>query len=46
MRRALVITDPGVAATGIPQRVAEQMARFGIEAGMFGGVHVERPTRA
>ena len=43
VRRALVITDPGVAATGIPQRVAEQMARFGIEAGMFGGVHVE-PT--
>lgn len=41
--RALVVTDPGVAATGIPQRVADQMARFGIEARVFDGVHVE-PT--
>lgn len=41
--RVLVITDPGVAATGTPQRVAEQMARFGIEAHVFDGVHVE-PT--
>ena len=43
--RALVITDPGVAATGIPQRVAEQMTRFGVHAGLFDGVHVE-PTDA
>ena len=43
VRRALVITDPGVAATGVPQRVADQMARFGIEAAVFDGVHVE-PT--
>ena len=28
VRRALVVTDPGVAATGIPQRVADQMTRF------------------
>jgi hydroxyacid-oxoacid transhydrogenase len=41
--RALVVTDPGVAATGAPQRVAEQMAQFGIEAHVFDGVHVE-PT--
>jgi hydroxyacid-oxoacid transhydrogenase len=41
--RVLVITDPGVAATGHPQRVAEQMSRFGIEAQVFDGVHVE-PT--
>ena len=41
--RALVVTDPGVAATGLPQRVAEQMGRFGIEAGVFDGSHVE-PT--
>lgn len=40
---ALVVTDPGVAATGLPQRVAEQMGRFGIEATVFDGVHVE-PT--
>jgi hydroxyacid-oxoacid transhydrogenase len=44
-RRVLVVTDPGVAATGNPQRVAEQMARFGIEAHVFDGVHVE-PTDA
>ncbi|GGL38926.1 iron-containing alcohol dehydrogenase [Phycicoccus endophyticus] len=42
-RRVLVITDPGVAATGTPQRVAEQMARFGIEAVTYEGAHVE-PT--
>src|SRR6476646_2353281 len=41
--RVLVVTDPGVAATGLPQRVAEQMGRFGIEAVVFDGAHVE-PT--
>jgi len=41
--RALVVTDPGIAATGAPQRVADQMSRFGIEAVVFDGVHVE-PT--
>ncbi|RBY82943.1 alcohol dehydrogenase [Geodermatophilus sp. TF02-6] len=42
-RRVLVVTDPGVAATGHPQRVADQMDRFGIEAHVFDGAHVE-PT--
>ncbi len=42
-RRVLVMTDAGVAATGHPQRVADQMAQFGIEAQVFDGVHVE-PT--
>jgi alcohol dehydrogenase class IV len=42
-RRALVITDPGVAATGLPARVAEQMSRFGVDAAVYDGVHVE-PT--
>jgi hydroxyacid-oxoacid transhydrogenase len=41
--RALIVTDSGVAAAGIPQRVAGQMATFGIEARVFDGVHVE-PT--
>ncbi|MGZ4494991.1 MAG: hydroxyacid-oxoacid transhydrogenase [Nocardioides sp.] len=45
VRRVLVVTDPGVAATGHPQRVAEQMGVFGIEARVFDGVHVE-PTDA
>jgi hydroxyacid-oxoacid transhydrogenase len=43
VRRALIVTDPGVAATGIPERIADQMAQFGIEARVFGGVRVE-PT--
>lgn len=43
--RVLVVTDPGVAATGHPQRVADQMAQFGIEAAVFDAVHVE-PTDA
>lgn len=43
--RVLVITDPGVAATGHPQRVADQMGRFEIEAQVYSGAHVE-PTDA
>ena len=43
VRRALVVTDPGVAATGIPARVASQLGAFGIESLVFDGVHVE-PT--
>ncbi|MGY1712421.1 hydroxyacid-oxoacid transhydrogenase [Geodermatophilus sp. SYSU D00758] len=42
-RRVLVVTDPGVAATGHPQRVADQMDRFGIEAVVYDRAHVE-PT--
>src|SRR6476469_1033032 len=42
-KRVRVVTDPGVAATGSPQRVADQMTGFGIEAVVFDGVHVE-PT--
>ena len=41
--RVLVVTDPGVAATGHPQRVAEQLTQFGIHAEVFAGAHVE-PT--
>ncbi|MDQ1483712.1 MAG: hydroxyacid-oxoacid transhydrogenase, partial [Actinomycetota bacterium] len=44
-KRVLVVTDPGLAATGIPQRVADQMAQFGIEAHVFDESHVE-PTDA
>jgi hydroxyacid-oxoacid transhydrogenase len=44
-RRALVVTDPGMAATGLPERVAAQMAQFGVEAAVFDGVHIE-PTDA
>jgi hydroxyacid-oxoacid transhydrogenase len=43
VQRVLVVTDAGIAATGTPQRVADQMGQFGIEAHVFDGVHVE-PT--
>jgi alcohol dehydrogenase class IV len=43
--RVLVITDPGVAATGAPHRVAEGITAYGINAEIFDGVHVE-PTDA
>jgi hydroxyacid-oxoacid transhydrogenase len=42
-KRVLVVTDPGVAATGSPQRVADRMRHFGIEAHVFAGSRVE-PT--
>ncbi|MEP7090416.1 MAG: hydroxyacid-oxoacid transhydrogenase [Nocardioidaceae bacterium] len=45
VRRVLVVTDPGVAATGHPQRIVEQIAGFGIEARLFDRAHVE-PTDA
>jgi alcohol dehydrogenase class IV len=41
--RVLLVTDPGVAATGHPQRVADQIAGFGIEVVVFDRAHVE-PT--
>ncbi len=44
-RRVLVVTDPGVAETGHPQRIAEQVGAHGIEAVVFDRVHVE-PTDA
>ena len=43
VRRALVVTDPGVAALGVPLRIADALRRYGIEAEVFDGVHVE-PT--
>jgi hydroxyacid-oxoacid transhydrogenase len=42
-RRALVVTDVGVAATGLAERVAAQMGQFGVEAAVFDGVRIE-PT--
>jgi alcohol dehydrogenase class IV len=45
VRRVLVLTDAGVAATGAPHRVAEQLRHYGIDAELFDRVHVE-PTDA
>jgi hydroxyacid-oxoacid transhydrogenase len=44
-KRVLVLTDPGVSALGIPQRVRDSLGRYGITAEIFDGVHVE-PTDA
>jgi hydroxyacid-oxoacid transhydrogenase len=43
LSRVLIITDEGVAATGIPQRAAESMQNAGLKPSIFTGVHVE-PT--
>jgi hydroxyacid-oxoacid transhydrogenase len=45
VRRVLVVTDPGVAATGHPQAVVERIEAVGIEAVLFDRAHVE-PTDA
>jgi alcohol dehydrogenase class IV len=42
-RRVLLVTDPGVAATGHPARIAEQVSARGLEVTTYDGVHVE-PT--
>jgi len=44
-RRVLLVTDPGVAATGHPDRVAEQMRARGLEVVVYAGARVE-PTDA
>lgn len=41
--RALVITDPRVAATGMPQRIADRMAGYGVSAVVYDQSRVE-PT--
>ncbi|MCW2948869.1 MAG: iron-containing alcohol dehydrogenase, partial [Actinoallomurus sp.] len=45
VRRVLIITDPGVAATGGPDRIAGGLKTYGIEAEVFDGVRIE-PTDA
>jgi alcohol dehydrogenase class IV len=44
-RRVLLVTDAGVAATGHPARIAEQVAAAGAAVTTYDGVHVE-PTDA
>ena len=43
VRRALILTDRGVSATGIPQRVAQSLAAHGIDSRVYDDVRVE-PT--
>jgi hydroxyacid-oxoacid transhydrogenase len=44
-RRVLLVTDPGVAATGHPERIAEQMRARGLGVVVHAGARVE-PTDA
>nr|WP_207620030.1 hydroxyacid-oxoacid transhydrogenase [Nocardioides sp. IC4_145] len=44
-RRVLVVTDAGVAATGHPARIADQLAARGLEVTTYDGARVE-PTDA
>jgi hydroxyacid-oxoacid transhydrogenase len=41
--RVLIVTDEGVAATGLPSRAAESMQHAGLKPTIFAGAHVE-PT--
>jgi hydroxyacid-oxoacid transhydrogenase len=43
VERPLLVTDPGVAATGIPERVRRALREAGMKAEVFDGAHVE-PT--
>ncbi len=43
--RVLVVTDDGVAGTGTPDRIADDLRRCGLVVEVFDGVHVE-PTDA
>lgn len=42
-RRVLVVTDPGLVETGVPQRVADAAKAAGLTVEIYDGVHVE-PT--
>jgi alcohol dehydrogenase class IV len=42
-RRVLVVTDPGVAATGHPDRITDGIRARGVDVVLYDGVHVE-PT--
>ncbi|CAG7574356.1 alcohol dehydrogenase class IV [Barrientosiimonas humi] len=44
--RALVVTDSGIAASGGPRKVADQMSEFGVDSVIFDGSHVEPTDRS
>lgn len=43
LERVLVVTDPGVAETGVPQRIVDTLGAGGVKTTVFDGAHVE-PT--
>jgi hydroxyacid-oxoacid transhydrogenase len=46
LERVLIVTDEGVAATGVPSRAAESMQHAGLKPTVFNGSMLSRPTRA
>jgi hydroxyacid-oxoacid transhydrogenase len=42
-QRVLIVTDAGIHAAGLPQRIADSLSKYGIRSEVFDGVHVE-PT--
>ncbi|HEU5483784.1 MAG TPA: hydroxyacid-oxoacid transhydrogenase [Microlunatus sp.] len=44
-QRVLILTDPGLAATEVPHRIADRLRAYGIDSEIFSRVHVE-PTDA
>ncbi|MGH3648721.1 MAG: hydroxyacid-oxoacid transhydrogenase, partial [Micromonosporaceae bacterium] len=45
LRRVLIVTDPGVAATGVPERAAQRLREAGLDVTTYDQAHVE-PTDA
>src|SRR5690625_1302045 len=45
LARVLIVTDAGLARTGVPERVADSLQAVGIESTIFDGAHSE-PTDA
>lgn len=43
VKRVLILTDAGIAATEIPHRIADMLKKYDIDSEIFDGVHVE-PT--
>jgi hydroxyacid-oxoacid transhydrogenase len=44
IERVLMVTDPGVAATGLPERVRGLLTDAGLKAEVYDRVHVEPAT--
>ena len=46
LRKVLIVTDPGIAALGLPERVRAHLDEQGIKADVFDGVEVEPTDRS
>jgi alcohol dehydrogenase class IV len=45
-RRVLLVTDPGVLATGAPERIVDQLRAGGVDVEVYADVHVEPTDRS